>query len=236
MHTRLSAYFLCLPLLLGGCFADSSSKADLDRGLNERYAFTAPRHEQTAPPEGSIYNVDTAQDLYGDRRARHIGDIVLVKIVETSSGTKKTQTKTERESTVTGGISGLFGLENWYSDKNRYFTPTRTSLNATLTNDFDGKGETKRNSTVTATLSARVVDVAMDGNLIIRGYREVRVNNETQHIILSGIVRPQDISADNSVLSSYIADARIEYSGTGSLADKQEPGWLARALDVIWPF
>ena len=101
---------------------------------------------------------------------------------------------------------------------------------------INGDGETTRDNTMTATISARVIDVTMDGNMVIQGYREVKTNNETQHIILSGIIRPQDISSDNSVLSSYIADARIEYSGTGVLTDKQRPGWFARVFDVVWPF
>ncbi len=116
------------------------------------------------------------------------------------------------------------------------FYPLNLQPGRRFKNNFNGTGETKRDSTVTATISARVVDKTMDGNLVIRGYREIRVNNETQHIIVSGIIRPQDVGADNSILSSYIADARIETSGTGVLADKQQPGWLARGLDVIWPF
>ena len=111
-----------------------------------------------------------------------------------------------------------------------------TSMNTSIAKDFTGTGETKRDSTVTATISARVIDKTLDGNLVIQGYREVRVNNETQHIIISGLIRPTDISKDNSIESSHIADARIEYTGSGVISSKQQPGWLANALDVIWPF
>ena len=215
-----------------GCVMTGTNNSS-SANLTERYAMPGIAAKNVRPPEGSIYNADDGLDLYQDKRARRVGDIVLVKIVETSSGAKKAETTTERQSTTSAGISSLFGFEQWYGDKNRYFAP---SMNVTTTNDFEGTGETKRNSTVTATLSARVIEETLDGNLVIRGYREVRVNNETQHIILSGIIRPQDISADNSILSSYIADARIEYSGTGVVADKQQPGWLARVFDVIWPF
>lgn len=231
----ICSMLVILPLLLAGCLT-TGKDASLPSDLSNRYAIPDVSHKNVNAPEGSIFNADNAKDLYEDKRARRVGDIVLVKIVETSSGSKKAETKTERESTTAGGISSLFGIEQWFSNKNPYFTPSATSLNATLTNDFDGKGETKRNSSVTATISARVIDVTMDGNLVIRGYREVQVNNETQHIILSGIIRTQDVSPDNSVLSSYIADARIEYSGTGIIADKQQPGWLARILDAVWPF
>ena len=72
--------------------------------------------------------------------------------------------------------------------------------------------------------------------LFIQGSRDVRVNNETQHIILSGTIRPADISPDNTIISSYIGDARIEYTGSGALSDKQRPGWMTRFVDFVWPF
>lgn len=226
--------FFILVVLLGGC-ATSSMKSQ-GTPLPERFSLPSVTEQKTQPSEGTIYGSRVNLDLYKDSRAKSVGDIVLVRIVESSSGTKKASTKTEREDTVEGGITSMFGFEKWLSDRNSRFTPSSTSLKANLTNDFEGKGETKRNSNVTATVSARVTDVTIDGNLAIRAYQEVRVNNETQFIVLSGLIRPGDISQDNSILSSYVADARIEYSGKGALADKQQPGWLARGLDILWPF
>lgn len=190
---------------------------------------------EAAPPEGSIFNAGTSTSIYSDRRASRVGDILLVKIVETSTGTQRASTKTKRDSEVGADFSSLFGFEKWLSKKNPNLSPS-AAMQLGFKNDFEGNGETRRNSSVSATISVRVIEVTMDGNLLVRGYREVRVNNETQHIIITGLVRPADISRDNSVLSSYIADARIEYLGQGVLADKQQPGWLARGLDVIWPF
>lgn len=226
--------------MITGCVASGSSKltdtAPSSKDLPERFSLPTVERQNALPQEGAIYSQQTNLDLYRDSRARAIGDILLVKIVETSTGSKNASTKTERESSISGGVAALFGVEKWLSGKNSNFTPSMTSLQAGLTNDFEGKGETKRDSTVTATLSARVVDVTMDGNLVVRGFREIRVNDETQYIILSGIVRIKDISQDNSILSSHISDARIEYSGTGVISDKQHPGWLARGLDLLWPF
>jgi flagellar L-ring protein precursor FlgH len=203
--------------------------------IPERYSLPLVEEKSPPPSEGAIYSAKS-KSLYQDNRARRIGDIVLVKIVETSSGKKTANTKTSRASSLTGGIASLFGFEKSLLTSGGLNTPSLTNLNADLSSGFEGKAETSRDSTVAATLSAKVVDITMDGNLIIQGYREIRVNNETQHIILSGIVRPTDISQDNSILSSNIADARIEYNGTGTLADRQQPGWLSSALDVIWPF
>ena len=85
-------------------------------------------------------------------------------------------------------------------------------------------------------MTAQVVDVLPNGNLIIEGNREVRVNAENQMITLTGMVRPRDITADNVIQSTYIADARIAYSGTGVLNDRQRPGWFTRVMDKVWPF
>lgn len=223
---------LSLLLAITGCVSQTAQAPPV---IPERYSLPMVGEKIAQPSEGSIYTAKS-KSLYQDNRARQIGDIVLVKIVETSSGKKTANTKTTRDSSLTGGIASLFGFEQSLLTKGGQHTPSLTSIDANMSNSFEGKGETNRNSSVTATLSAKVVDIAMDGNLMIQGYREIRVNNETQHIILSGIVRPSDISQDNSILSSNIADARIEYNGTGSLASKQQPGWLTNALDVVWPF
>ena len=223
---------LALLLTAAGCVSQSAQAPPV---IPERYSLPLVEEKIAQPTEGSIFTAKS-KNLYQDSRARRIGDILLVKIVETSSGKKSANTKTTRDSSLTGGISSLFGFEKSLLTNGGNNVPSLTNLNANMSNSFEGKAATDRNSTVTATLSAKVVDVALDGNLIIQGYQEVRVNNETQHIILSGIVRPSDISQDNSILSSNIADARIEYNGIGSLASKQQPGWLINALDVIWPF
>ncbi len=226
---------LCLGLISCSLTGKNLLGREGPAGMPDRFALPEAQRDRPVPEEGTIYSEDRPLDIYQDRRARGVGDIVMVKIVETSSGTKKAETKTERTSSVTGDLTYLFGIEKSLEDKNSNFSAAN-ALKGGLTNDFDGKGETTRDSKVTATISARVVDRSLDGNLVIRGFREIRVNSETQYIILSGIIRPQDIGTDNSVLSSSIADARIEYTGNGVLTDKQQPGWLARALDVVWPF
>jgi flagellar L-ring protein precursor FlgH len=85
-------------------------------------------------------------------------------------------------------------------------------------------------------MSAIVTQVLPNGNLVIEGKRLVRVNNEEQVMILSGVIRPRDVAADNSILSTLVADAKIFYSGEGVIADKQRPGWLSRGLDKFSPF
>ncbi len=224
----------CLLFLMAGCAGQNPAVADKPV-LPERYSMPAADHVTAAAPVGAIFN-PAAKNIYEDDRAHRVGDILMVKIVENSSADKNAETKTSHDSSLKGGVSSLFGYESLFRGRHGAHIPSLTSMNASLTKSFHGKGETSRDSKVTATLSARVINISPTGNLMIRGYQEVRVNNETQHIILSGIIRPEDISSDNTILSSYIADARIEYSGVGSLSSKQRPGWFANLIDVVWPF
>jgi flagellar L-ring protein precursor FlgH len=109
-------------------------------------------------------------------------------------------------------------------------------VKAGMANNFDGKGETTRSSQLAAYITAQVIQVLPNGYLVIHGSRQVRVNNENQIINVQGVIRTEDINSSNIVLSTYIADARIELIGEGVISDKQRPGWLARVLDWVWPF
>lgn len=225
-----SSLLLIITCCLTGCLASDQNRSS---ALPPRHSLPPVQHERLMPEEGSIYSAH-AMDLYRDRRARKVGDIVTVAIVETASSTNEATTDTSRDSSISGDISYLFRFAEWAKLKEPG-TNSRT-LGASLKNNFSGDGETTRDNTTTATISARVIDVTMDGNMTIQGYREITTNNETQFIILSGLVRPADISTDNVVKSSHIADARIEVGGHGAVSDKQQPGWLAQGVDILWPF
>lgn len=187
--------------------------------------------------EASLWSANGNRGLFQDLRASRIGDLVTVNIVETSKANKKAGTKSGRESSIDAGISNVMG---WETKLDKIGVPAAFSntnmFKANMQNSFNGSGETSRDESMTASITARVIDVMPDGNLLIRGTREIRVNNETQFITLSGLIRPSDISPDNTVLSSYIADAKIAYTGRGPVSDKQRPGWLMRAVDFVWPF
>jgi len=103
-------------------------------------------------------------------------------------------------------------------------------------NDFNGTGETSRETKVVSTMTCTVVESYPNGNLLIRGKRMIKVNGEEQIITLSGIARPEDIDSTNSIKSTRIADTRITYYGKGVVSDKQKPGWMMRAFDNVWPF
>jgi flagellar L-ring protein precursor FlgH len=196
--------------------------------------------------QGSLYAVGSSfNDFFIDTKARKMGDIVTVKISESSKATNSADTQTGRTSSLEAGIDTLFGMEDWYRDKVLGKIPSalpkpnpfgNPSVKGSMSSDFDGSGSTSRSGDLSAFITCRVTQVLPNGNLYIVGSREVMVNHETQMIILSGIIRPRDINDDNVILSTFISDAKIAYSGTGIVNDRQRPGWLANLLNAVWPF
>ena len=169
--------------------------------------------------------------MFEDLRASRVGDIVIVQIVEEHKGSKSASTDADRESTYDGSLGGSFlGINNLMSA-----FVDGVELNASTKNEFAGKGSTSREDTLTGTIAARVVEVLPNGDMRIMGRREVTVNSEKQTMTLSGIVRRIDLDTTNTVLSSSIAEAIIEYSGLGVVDDVQRPGWGTRILDWIIP-
>lgn len=207
----------------------------------EAYRFPAyiPEPPREAASPGSLWQGEGKHSLlFADHKARRLNDIVTIRIVESAKGSKSATTQTSRETTHQTAITKLFGLPTDLGIRNLFglgtaFSP---SLDASSTSEFDGSGTTTREGTLTATLTARVVEVFPNGNLRIAGKREVVINNERQYLILTGIIRPEDINANNEVASTAIADAQILYTGRGVLDEKQAPGWLTRFLDKVWPF
>jgi flagellar L-ring protein precursor FlgH len=200
---------------------------------------SGPEMALPEPEEGSLWSDAVGISLFTDQQARRIGDIVTVRIVEDPEAELNANTKTSRSSGVSAGKLKLFGYMKALAEKNPRLAqnPGEDDLfSAALDSDFDGKGSSDRDGHVKAYVAARVVQVLPNQNLYIQGRREIRVNNETQYIVVSGLVRPQDIGPGNEVSSAYLADARIVYSGIGPLADKQKPGWLGRIVDHVWPF
>jgi flagellar L-ring protein precursor FlgH len=201
-----------------------------------------------APAEfnGSLYAVRSSfNGFFIDTKARSVGDIVTVKISESSKATNSADTQTGRTSSLEAGIDTLFGTEDWYRDQVLDNIPSKLpkpdpfgnpSVKGSMTSDFDGSGSTSRSGDLSAFITCRVTQVLSNGNLKIVGSREVLVNHETQMIILSGVIRPRDINDDNIILSTFVSDAKIAYSGSGIVNDRQRPGWLANLLNSVWPF
>lgn len=184
---------------------------------------------------GSIWQASSSAGITDDMKARRRGDIVTIVISETASASKEAKTGTSRSSDMSAGISHLMGLDA-ASPAAKYMGDLTKLIAANNASKFSGSGTTSRQENLNATITARVVDVLPNGNLLIEGRRNIKVNEEDQIIVLEGTVRSRDISADNTVNSIYIADARISYSGRGILSDRQSPGWLMNVIDKVWPF
>jgi flagellar L-ring protein precursor FlgH len=172
--------------------------------------------------------------LIEDHKARRRGDTITILIVESASASKQASTDTSRSSSASAGMPNLLGLEK--SGSLNSWMDLSKLINASFDSKFAGSGSTSRKESLTATISAKVMDVLPNGNFQIEGRRNVKVNNEDQSIKVEGTVRPRDIAADNTISSSLIADARITYTGKGIVSDQQSPGWLVNILNKIWPF
>jgi flagellar L-ring protein FlgH len=197
---------------------------------------TPPAPPAQPPSDGSLWREDGALlSMFADQKARTVGDIVTIKIVESSDATNKATTATDRSSSLSASVDAFFNAEKRYPSDQPFFNPF-SKLAGGLDSQFQGSGTTKRSGDLNAYITALVTDVLPNGNLIVTGSREVLINNDNQIIQLTGVVRPRDISADNQVLSTYVADARISYSGTGVIDDRQKPGWLTNFVMKIWPF
>lgn len=164
-------------------------------------------------------------NLFSDHRAMNIDDIVTVLVVESAKAGSESGTTTSKENSM--GVQGSGG-----SGALRMIPGFNLSGGSKV--DYDGKGGTSRTGTLNATISARVVRVLDNGNLVIEGSKVVEINDEKEIIKLTGIVRPQDVRKDNIVYSSSIADAQITYAGRGVANTGQRPGFLARFLNWIF--
>lgn len=186
---------------------------------------------------GSLFTPNTAEFLYDDNRAHRVGDIVMVVVSEVTDASQKAETKTDRSTQNQYGITALPGTDTLVGGalETAGLEPG-LSFESDNDNEFEGTGETTRESELTATVASRIVRMLPGRVMQVEGARRVRVNNETQILVVRGLVRTRDIRADNSVPSSYLAEAQIELYGEGVLADKQRPGWLTRILDNVWPF
>ena len=226
---------ICFSISIISCAGNLKHTQSVVEDYNYDYEQVEPRKRH----EGSLWTEESGHSiLFMDYKARRVNDTVTISIVEVSSASGEADTSLGSESNVSAGITSFLGAPSDYGMTNFWgrgnaFNPT---IGASTTNAYEGTGKTSRKGNLTASITARVIKVLPNGNLVVKGRKEVTINDDDQIITITGIVRPKDISADNTVLSTYVGDARIEYTGKGVLNDKQRPGWLSRVIDWIWPF
>ena len=172
--------------------------------------------------------------IYTDPRAAGINDIVTIRVSETTTASNKASLQTAKKTNISLGIDDFLGLQDKVK-LNDSFNPS-SLVSSSTNNSNQGEGESTRESTLTSYISARVIDVMPNNNLVIEAKKEVVVNKEKQIAVLTGIIRPRDISYDNIIESNKIADMQIKFSGKGPVSEQAKRGWLSWLLGVIWPF
>ena len=170
--------------------------------------------------------------FFKDQRARQIGDILTVKVKFTDKAAFDNETKRERTAKESSTLDSLF---------NKSKVPVIGSIPSTLlstdsTSTHDGKGSVARTEEIATNLAAVVTQLLPNGNLVIEGKQEIRVNFEIRELVVGGIVRPEDIESDNTIASEKIAQARIAYGGRGQITDIQQPRYGQQVMDVVLPF
>ena len=201
---------------------------------------------------GSLWRDGLTEErgMFADKRAKRVGDIVTIVVQETASVSNSLRTKTDKaaKSGVTGIASNLvnqflgnlpgklFGKEVRKALPAEAVIPTVPNLPVNGSNDYTGGGEIKNSQTIATRCAVQVIDVLPNGNLVLEGLRQIAFSKERQFASFRGIVRPYDVQADNTVLSSNVADARVEIVSEGTLTESQRKGWLLRLDDKLNPF
>lgn len=177
---------------------------------------------------GAIFQAGYSRPLFEDRRARFVGDTITINITESTTASAKSNSKLDKSNTSKAGISAMAGLPGQ--------SLLGMNLNATSSNAFNGKGEAANNNVFTGSITATVIDVMPNGNLLVSGEKQLAIGHEQEFVRISGVVNPSFVDFSNSIDSSKVADARIEYKSAGQISEGQLMGWLARFFLNVLPF
>ena len=225
-------------MFCAACGAGSNRRPALQQPVTEPQVYNQEAYGRNNP--GSLFAASQEETLFADSRARRVGDIVVVKLVENTKAQNKAETTADKQSNNNYQVNAMFGQSKYGFLPLVGVGPLASvgspALNTASASDLNATGKTKRENYVTTSLAARVLRVLPGGMLQIEGAREIRVNEETEYMVVRGMIRAKDVDSDNSIYSTQIANASIEYYGEGVLADKQKPGWFTRLMDNIWPF
>lgn len=231
---KLAVTCLCLALL-GGCATTTAVRDPAYAPIRPVERDAAQAAAPAASAQGSIYRAGHEISLFEDQRARRVGDILTIRLVEKTDANKKAKTNTKKENDVSIANPTLFGKSPTFDLLTSHDNNLGFGLNSNQ--DFSGEGDSAQSNSLTGSVTVSVVEVLANGYLVVRGEKLLTINQGDEHIQVAGIVRPADIRADNTVLSTQVADAQITYAGKGQVADSNAAGWLARFfLSALWPF
>lgn len=212
-------------LALAGCAMQPSHD-------DAAWAPTLPEQPQAAaaPADGAIYHDAQGMELFADPRAHRAGDILTIVLVESTQASKKASTSTSKTDKADIAAPTILG-------KGLTFNGNPASIGLDGERSFDGNGSSSQSNQLTGQITVTVAQRLSNGNLLVRGEKWLTINQGQELVRIAGIVRPQDIGQDNTVPSTRVADARISYTGRGTLADANTRGWLSRFFNSKWmPF
>lgn len=209
--------------LLAGCVTTTPSTS-----VHQPMTARPESRAAAVPGNGGIYSAATMRPLFEDRRARFIGDTLTINISETTQASKKGSTTAERTQSIAVATPEIIGLP--------FKGAQGTALTASDTNKFGGKGENTSSNAFVGVITVTVIEVLPNGNLLVSGEKQIALKEGEEFIRFSGIVNPNTITSSNTVQSTQVADARIEFKANGFLDSAQVMGWLGRFFLSVLPF
>ena len=233
----MAAARLLTLIILGLAYTGLIGCAGVESKGSDAYAPIEPIVYPTveeSPPTGGLFAPKRKLTLFADVRAYEVGDIVSVVLVESTSAAKSADTELDKGSSVDIANPTIVGAPvEWSTNGNSY----NLNMGLDSTSSFGGEASSSQNNSLLGATAVQVSQVLPNGNLVIQGEKWIQINQGDEYIKLRGIIRPEDLSATNSIPSTLVADARISYGGTGPLEESNSPGWLTRFfMTPLMPF
>jgi flagellar L-ring protein precursor FlgH len=225
---RNSLFIVAVAALVGAC---ATTHVDPDPTANIDFHPVYAGSGLQAVSSGAVFNPAGSYDLFMDLRARAVGDILTIALIEKTNAQKEQSTSTAKKSKTDTGTPIIAGGPVTWNGKQ--------ILNNSIAGDraFDGKADSSQSNSLIGNITVSVAERLPNGNLLVRGEKLININQGEEYIRLQGIIRPVDIGPDNTVASTKVADAKISYSARGALADSNKQGWLSRFFNSpIFPF
>ncbi|MDP2822956.1 MAG: flagellar basal body L-ring protein FlgH [Sulfuritalea sp.] len=220
---RNSTPIVFMLAVLSGCVTTAPATA-----IHQPMSLRPEIRNHVPPSNGAIFNVASARPLFEDRRARFVGDTITIAIAEKVQASKKSENKSTRTQTVNVSVPTIVGLP--------FKGAQGTTLAASDTNNFSGSGQNTSSNDFTGTITVTVIEVYPNGNLLVSGEKQIGLKEGEEFVRFSGVVNPNNITSANTVTSTQVADARIEYKANGFLDSAQVMGWLGRFFLSFMPF
>ena len=221
----VGAVLLASSLLLAGCGLLPANPRKPEPVVTRVLPPPTPR------TDGAIYQAGQQMELFADLKARRVGDILTIKLNESTAASKKAVTKTTKATAVANTGPTVFGK----TITAKGIPILNTSMNGS--DSFDGEGASTQSNSLAGSLTVTVTDVQANGNLVVQGDKTLKLNQGEEYVHIAGVIRPADIASDNTVTSDKIADAHISYSGKGVVDSTNRMGWLARFFNSAFaPF